>query len=474
MATTAESVTATTTSDLSELLSGARQDQDWAWRDLCALYLPRLERYASMQGADDPAGIANITLLEFHRSIDKFRGNDRRALDAYLYRTARNRIVDEHRKSPGSTVPLVTGELTPSIAAAADFDEVIAGEEWVSGLLANLTEDQRKVLELRFMQDRSVNETAAILDKAPGTVNVIQHRALKALRIALAAAAIAAAWFGVRQLADGADRSISVEPADTSLPGQPLVGELDGPNGSTPNDPEGSGAILDGPSSQFDQDSSAESNDGEALAETQSSAETQTATETQTSTETQTAAEAQASAETAAAETSTSAQPATAPQTQPPTTQAPAAGPPTSPIPPTTQPVTTRPPTTQPVTTKPPTTQPVTTEAPVTQPPPTQPVTTAEPIVVDTPDYCEVQMASSGVATTGVEVHDLEQDFAERYVFYDENRNVVWSGTDPQQVEGVEIEFESIPSGFDPELVYYVAAQEGDSISQLRSCLRRA
>lgn len=52
-------------------------------------------------------------------------------------------------------------------------------------LLHNLTDDQRHVVTLRFVEGFSVKETALITGKKVGTVKVIQNRGVAALRKAL-------------------------------------------------------------------------------------------------------------------------------------------------------------------------------------------------------------------------------------------------------------------------------------------------
>src|SRR5207253_1664353 len=49
-------------------------------------------------------------------------------------------------------------------------------------LIARLPESERDVIELRFMEDLDVEQTALRLGKQPGAVRVAQHRALTKLR----------------------------------------------------------------------------------------------------------------------------------------------------------------------------------------------------------------------------------------------------------------------------------------------------
>jgi RNA polymerase sigma-70 factor (ECF subfamily) len=58
----------------------------------------------------------------------------------------------------------------------------LIGDERVRDLLAQLSPDQREVLLLRVLGGFSVAETASIIGKKPGSVKVIQHRGLQAMR----------------------------------------------------------------------------------------------------------------------------------------------------------------------------------------------------------------------------------------------------------------------------------------------------
>jgi hypothetical protein len=58
--------------------------------------------------------------------------------------------------------------------------------------LGALTADQRSVLLLRALDDRSIAEVAALLGKRPSAIKMLQHRAADALRRTLGAGATAA------------------------------------------------------------------------------------------------------------------------------------------------------------------------------------------------------------------------------------------------------------------------------------------
>jgi RNA polymerase sigma-70 factor (ECF subfamily) len=50
-------------------------------------------------------------------------------------------------------------------------------------IIGELTVDQQHVLTLRFSQDMSLEETAEIMNKSLGSVKLLQHRAVKSLRV---------------------------------------------------------------------------------------------------------------------------------------------------------------------------------------------------------------------------------------------------------------------------------------------------
>lgn len=107
-------------------------------------------------------------------------------LRSYLYETAYHRIIDETRYVKRSA-SLESAAWLPQDHQSAflRLENEILFREVLHVIQHKLTDDQRHVIVLRFMEEFSLRETAAILGKRVEHIKVIQGRAIAALRQAL-------------------------------------------------------------------------------------------------------------------------------------------------------------------------------------------------------------------------------------------------------------------------------------------------
>ncbi len=105
---------------------------------------------------------------------------------SWLYRIAVNAVID-HYRTARSTQPL---ETVPEeiVAQPARFEEDLGHAldfNRIRTALVHLEEDQQNVILMRFVDDLTTREIAQALGKTEGAIRVIQHRALKLLKISL-------------------------------------------------------------------------------------------------------------------------------------------------------------------------------------------------------------------------------------------------------------------------------------------------
>jgi RNA polymerase sigma-70 factor (ECF subfamily) len=166
------------------LLSAARKRNQDAWIKIFDLYSSPLYNYA-LRLCGDPVLADHIVGDVFAKLFDQLAAGKgpESNLRSYLYETAYHRIVDEARYSK-RRVPLEAAVWLQQdrLFVPLHVEDEILFQEIQHAIRHKLTEDQRHVIILRFLEQFSLRETAAILGKRVDHVKVIQGRALVALR----------------------------------------------------------------------------------------------------------------------------------------------------------------------------------------------------------------------------------------------------------------------------------------------------
>jgi RNA polymerase sigma-70 factor (ECF subfamily) len=126
----------------------------------------------------------DITMQVFAQGLKAIGGYEDRgySVRAWLYRIAHNAVVD-HFRAQRQTVDLdgageIPDEEVDIERAAIDRDDI----RGLYGEIVRLPVAQAEVLILRFIEDRSVSETAMILDKKEVTVRALQFKGIRNLR----------------------------------------------------------------------------------------------------------------------------------------------------------------------------------------------------------------------------------------------------------------------------------------------------
>jgi RNA polymerase sigma-70 factor, ECF subfamily len=124
----------------------------------------------------------DLTGEVFTRMVANLQNYQDRSLPfrAWLYQIARNLIIDHHRKENSARG---LKDLTqPDGAAPEDKAETALTLERVRRALAKIDPTQREVVELRFLGQLSLEETALAMDKSVASIKALQHRGLASLR----------------------------------------------------------------------------------------------------------------------------------------------------------------------------------------------------------------------------------------------------------------------------------------------------
>ena len=175
--------------DFDATLSAAQAGAEWAVADLYRCLQPQLLRYLRTRVGADAEDVAAQTWLEAARGLSGFRGGES-DLRSWLFTIARRRAADERRRRRRRPIDLVPGDVLAEVLGPSGVeDEAELGDlGWaaVRRIVASLPEIQAEVVLLRVVAGLPVDEVARIVGRPPGTVRVLQHRALRRLAETLA------------------------------------------------------------------------------------------------------------------------------------------------------------------------------------------------------------------------------------------------------------------------------------------------
>ena len=167
-----------------DVLPAAQAGGEWALAVLYRRHDAAIRRYLRARAGDDGDDIASQTWFDAARNLSAFSG-DEDAFRGWLFTIARRRLIDHgRRRSRRREVPAEDELLAgledgddPAVATA----EQLAGDEAARRIVELLPPAQAEVVLLRVVAGLDVAEVAEITGRRPGTVRVMQHRALKRL-----------------------------------------------------------------------------------------------------------------------------------------------------------------------------------------------------------------------------------------------------------------------------------------------------
>jgi RNA polymerase sigma-70 factor (ECF subfamily) len=146
-------------------------------------YVSRVYRFVRyrVRTVQETEDLTEEIFMKVWRALPEYRASQV-PFAAWLFRVARNHVIDHHRTSR-PTDSLETAGLSAD-GPERDALRILEGSE-VRSMLELLTADQRQILEMRFFHDMTTAEIAQATERNEGAVRALQMRALSALRRAL-------------------------------------------------------------------------------------------------------------------------------------------------------------------------------------------------------------------------------------------------------------------------------------------------
>jgi len=163
------------------LILKARLGDKEAFTTLYNKYINRIYRFiyyktGSKELAEDLVSQSFLKLWEMIVG-----GGQIKVLQALLYRIARNLVVDYYRSKQSTEVPLEYDQdahlydMEPRLHTKIDT-------HLLRQTISKLKDEYKEIIVLRYVEELSIGEIAKILDKSPGNVRTICHRAIAELK----------------------------------------------------------------------------------------------------------------------------------------------------------------------------------------------------------------------------------------------------------------------------------------------------
>jgi len=186
------------------MVARARVDAE-AYGTLYDHYLPRVYGFVARRVADR-AATEEITATTFQRGLEAIRAGTLRSetIGGWLFRVAANAIVDRSQRAertiPDGVRAADVGEpdaerrdpLVGDEVASATFLAALEGDE-LRRAFRRLTEPQRRVVILKYLDDLTDLELCIVLGVSAATLTTRLERSLRALNTAASRAGIHAA-----------------------------------------------------------------------------------------------------------------------------------------------------------------------------------------------------------------------------------------------------------------------------------------
>lgn len=167
--------------DLNELIQRAQKGDRDAFGQIYTLFYQRIFRYCKFNTENDQtaADISQETFLKAWKSLPTFstRGG---SLQAYLFKIARNLIIDLSRKK--KPLPLTGYQEIESEISLTESIENQDDARTVKLAIDKLNEKDRQIIILRYFEELTTAEVAKIVGLRVGALRVRIHRVLNKLK----------------------------------------------------------------------------------------------------------------------------------------------------------------------------------------------------------------------------------------------------------------------------------------------------
>jgi RNA polymerase sigma-70 factor, ECF subfamily len=167
-------------SDVQNLVSNAQNGDSDAFGQIYDLYAKQIHNFlfGKVRHKQICEDLVHTIFLKAWTNLRSYQPRSNVKFSTWLFQIANYTLID-HWRTKKPTSELIEIE---NLSAFASDPELYEEYAYLWQAMSELPANYQTVLDLRFKQDLSVEETAQIMGKTTVGIRVLQHRALKALK----------------------------------------------------------------------------------------------------------------------------------------------------------------------------------------------------------------------------------------------------------------------------------------------------
>jgi RNA polymerase sigma-70 factor (ECF subfamily) len=179
--------------DFEGVLAAAQTGADWALTSLYQDLHASVLRYLGANDRAEAEDLASDVWLDAARGLTRFHGGEH-DFRKWLFTIARRRLLDHRRRTARRRTHPVPSEHLHHLPDPGDVEaeaiDTVEAQDAIVRVVDILSAEQAEVVILRVVGGLTADEAGAVMDKRPGAIRVLQHRALERLARELGTSAV--------------------------------------------------------------------------------------------------------------------------------------------------------------------------------------------------------------------------------------------------------------------------------------------
>lgn len=165
------------------LIRGAKRGNNRDFGELYDQFLPQIYRfvYLKVMNRQDAEDICHQVFLSAWTNMRNYKDIGY-SFSTWLYRIARNAVIDFYRtKKIHIELASIEDVLPDGTDLVSQLGATLATEK-VLAAFPRLTDEQREVIIMSYIEELDNTEIAEAMEKSEGAIRVLKHRALESLK----------------------------------------------------------------------------------------------------------------------------------------------------------------------------------------------------------------------------------------------------------------------------------------------------